>query len=146
MSVKVKYFIFAVIGIGTIGVWLPFIVAMLLDKEVPISAISINLTTFYISIYFAGCVEYVLKIIDDVENHNIKSEILNIIALILLSLGLTITTIWLYVVNNVTFSIIFASIGAVIALRIWWINNRNNPTFNERIRSEGNTIHGKNWQ
>lgn len=145
MSVQTKYFIFAIILVGTIGIWLPFIIAVPLKREVPLSAIPINLTTFYISIYFAGCVEYVLKIIDDLEVHNIKSKILNIIGLILLSLALTLTTIWLYVESKIFISTILAIIGSIIALRLWWINNTNNPTFNEKIRSEGNSIHGNNW-
>ena len=145
MSVQTKYFIFAIIVVGTIGIWLPFIIAVPLDKDVPISAIPISLTTFYISIYFAGCVEYVLKIIDDFETNNAKSKVLNIIGLILLSLVLTLTTIWLYVENEILISTILALIGVAIALRLWWINNSNNPTFNERIRGEGNSKHGKNW-
>ena len=145
MSVQTKYFIFAIILVGTIGIWLPFIIAVPFKREVPLSAIPINLTTFYISIYFAGCVEYVLKIIDDLEVHNIKSKILNIIGLILLSLALTLTTIWLYVESKIFISTILAIIGSIIALRLWWINNTNNPTFNEKIRSEGNSIHGNNW-
>jgi hypothetical protein len=145
MSVQSKYFVFAIIVVGTIGIWLPFILAIPLDKDVPVSAIPINLTTFYISIYFAGCVEYMLKILDDLEVHNIKSKVLNIIGLILLSLALTLTTIWLYVEKEIFISTVLATIGAIIALRLWWINNTNNPTFNERVRSEGNSKHGKNW-
>ena len=146
MSVKLKYFIFAIILIGSIGIWLPFILAIPLEKEAPISAIPINLTTFYISIYFAGCVDYVLRIIDDFETPNPKSKMLNIIGLILLAFALTLITICLYVENKLFYSTILASIGVVIALILWWINNSDNPTFNERIREEGKMVHGKNWK
>lgn len=145
MSIQTKYFIFAIIVVGTIGVWLPFLLAIPLNKEVPVSAIPVNLTTFYISIYFAGCVEYVLKIIDDDESDSTKSKLLNIIGLILLSFILTLTSIWLYVENEIAISTVIAMIGVVIALRLWWINNSTNPTFSEKIRNETKAIHGKDW-
>ena len=145
MSIKLKYFLFAIITIGTIGVWLPFILAIPLKKEAPISAIPINLTTFYVSIYFAGCVEYVLHIIDNFETPNKKSKILNIIILMVFSFALILSTIWLYVESKLIISTILALVGVIIALRLWWINNTDNPTFSDVIRNEERTVHGKKW-
>jgi len=145
LSIQAKYFFIAIIGVGSIGIWLPFLLALPLGKSIPPDSIPINLTTFYVSIYFGGCVDFMLKQIDDIENSNRKSTILNILALILLSFALIITTVWLSINDYITVSILLSLIGVFIALRLWWINNTENPNFDEKIRVEAEKKHGNSW-
>ena len=145
ISLKAKYFIVAIIIVGSIGIWLPFILAIPLDEEISMKSIPINLTTFYISIYFAGCVGYILNQIGESDLFKSKHKVMNMIFLILLSFALILTTLWLSVVNYVVLPIVLALIGTIIALRLWWLNNNENPTFNEKVRSEGRKTHGKTW-
>lgn len=144
-TVQMKYFIFAILIIGTIGIWLPFLLAIPLEENIPISSLPINLTTFYVSIYFAGCVESLLKIFDDLDQNSPKSKVLNTIGLMLLAFFLTISTIFFYVLDYIFISTFLATIGSLVALYLWWSNNSSNPTFNEIIRKEAKKIHGKNW-
>jgi|TARA_B110000037_G_scaffold219893_1_gene286095 predicted neutral ceramidase superfamily lipid hydrolase len=144
LSLKLRYFLFAIIVIGSIGVWLPFLLAALLDKKVELNSIPINLTTFYVSIYFAGCVDFILKKIDSVD-HKTKSHAFNMVMLIVLSIVLIIATIWTSISKYIFIATLLAACGCVIALRLWWINNTENPNFNEIIRNEGMDIHGKKW-
>lgn len=145
ISVQGKYFVIAIIIVGSIGIWLPFVLAIPLGKTVPLESISINLTTYYVSLYFAGCVDYILRKLDTIEKGGTKSTVLNMIGLILLSIALIIVTVWLSVNNYVAVPIGLALVGTVIALRLWWVNNKENPTFSDRIRTESKQIHGTNW-
>lgn len=146
LSVQAKYFWIAIVCIGSIGIWLPFLLAIPLDQTISINTIAINLTTFYISIYFSGCIDFMLKQIDNIEHGNRKSKLLNIIFLIILCFGLIISTIWLSVLNYIAVPIILSVIGSFIALRLWWITNVDNPTFEEFMRTEADNNHGQNWE
>lgn len=145
ISVQTKYFWIAIVCVGSIGVWLPFLLAIPLNQTVDINTIAINLTTFYVSIYFSGCIDFMLKQIDNIEHPNKKSNLLNIIFLIILFIGLIISTIWLSVLKHVTLPIILSVIGCIIALRLWWITNLDNPTFDEFMREKAKNNHTKNW-
>jgi uncharacterized protein YacL len=145
LSVQAKYFWIAIVCVGSIGIWLPFLLAIPLKQTVDVNTIAINLTTFYVSIYFSGCIDFMLKQIDNIEHSNTKSKLLNIIFLILLFIALIISTIWLSVLKYVTLPIILSGIGSVIALRLWWITNSDNPTFDEFMRKEAKNNHTKNW-
>ncbi|WP_405571143.1 hypothetical protein [Winogradskyella sp. Asnod2-B02-A] len=145
-SLKTNYFWVAVILIGTAGIWLPIILSLGLGEEVKIQEIPINLTTFYISIYFAGCVDSIFKNIDFLDNkYELKSKLFTIVILILLSILLIVTTIWLKIKSHFTIPLILSLIGAFIGLRLWWNNNKDNPTFSEIIRTESNETHGDGW-
>lgn len=146
LSVQAKYFWIAIVCVGSIGIWLPFLLALPLNQIVSIDTIAINLTTFYISIYFSGCIDFMLKQIDNIEHPNTKSNLLNIVFLILLCFGLIISTIWLSVLKYTALPIILSSIGSIIALRLWWITNLDNPTFDEFMRTEAKNNHAKNWE
>jgi len=145
-SLKTNYFWAAVVFIGTAGIWLPIILSLGLGEEVKILEIPINLTTFYISIYFAGCVDSIFKNIDLLDNkYELKSKLFTIVILILLSIILIVTTIWLKIKSHFALPLILSLIGAFIGLKLWWDNNKDNPTFSEIIRKESNEKHGNGW-
>ena len=145
ISVQAKYFWIAIVCVGSIGIWLPFLLALPLKQSVGVDTIAINLTTFYISIYFSGCIDFMLKQFDNIEHSNKKSKILNIIFLILVCFALIISTIWLSVLKYITIPIILSMVGCFIALRLWWITNLDNPTFDEYMRTEARNNHAQNW-
>ena len=145
LSNQTKYFLIAIIGVGSVGIWLPFLLALLFNKDFPLDSIPINLTTFYVSIYFAGCVDFILKKIDDIGASNKKSTILNIVALLLVSIALIVATILLSINNQIIIPTILSAIGTGIALRLWWVANIDNPNFDESIRDEAEKKHGNNW-
>ena len=64
MSLKTKYLIFAVLGLGSIGVWLPYILAGLLNENHDIRHLPINLTTYFLAIYIVGCLDMILQQFD----------------------------------------------------------------------------------
>lgn len=51
----------AVIFIGSIGSWLPIGVEALVDKKVTFHNILPNITTYFVSILLAGCIDYFLS-------------------------------------------------------------------------------------
>lgn len=145
ISLQTKYFLIAIITVGSIGIWLPFLLAVPLNKELDLSSIPLNLTTFYVSIYFAGCVDLILKHIDGEDKIRTKSQVLNMIFLILLSVALIITTVWTSISGQVVVPVFLASVGTIIALRLWWLSNIENPSFNDQIRKEVKIKHGNDW-
>lgn len=145
-SLKTNYFWVAVVFIGTAGVWLPVLLSLGLDEKVKVEEIPINLTTFYISIYFAGCVDSIFRNIDFLENkYELKSRLFRIVILILLSIVLVVSTVWLKIKSHFFIPLLLSLLGAFIGLRLWWNNNRENPTFSEIIRRESNQTHGGSW-
>lgn len=137
LSVLTKYFIIAIILVGSIGVWLPIILSIGLKKPLQFHEIPINLTTFYVSIYFGGCVDSILKLLDT-KKDNGKSIVLNLVGLILVSIFLVVATVWLNIEGLFWIALFLAIVGTVIALRLWWNNNVDNPLFVDirDIRSE----------
>ena len=144
ISIKAKYFTIAVVGIGSMGVWLPFLMAYVVSKDIPLDSIPVNLTTFYISIYFAGCVDYILAKFDD-TNSNGKSAFMNALGLIIFAFALIIATVWMSINGKILLPTVISAIGTIIALVLWWNNNNENPNFDERIRNEAEEKHGKKW-
>lgn len=128
LTIQTKYFLIAIVVVGSIGVWLPVVLSIALKKDIQLQELPVNLTTFYVSIYFGGCVDSILKLIDT-KKENGKSIILNLVGLILISFFLVIATIWLNIENQLVLAIILASLGTFIALKLWWVNNVDNPLF-----------------
>jgi len=128
LSVLTKYFLIAIILVGSIGVWLPIILSIGLKKPLQFQEIPINLTTFYVSIYFGGCVDSILKLLDT-KKDNGKSIVLNLVGLILISIFLVVATVWLNIEGLFWIALFLAILGTVIALKLWWDNNVDNPLF-----------------
>lgn len=128
LSVLTKYFLIAIILVGSIGVWLPVILSIGLKKPLQLQEIPINLTTFYVSIYFGGCVETILRLLDT-KKENGKSIVLNLVGLILIAIFLVMATVWLNIEGWFWIALILAVMGTVIALKLWWDNNVDNPLF-----------------
>lgn len=142
-NTQTKYFWIAIVIIGSIGIWLPF----LLGDQIEVDDISILITTYYVSIYFSGCLDNVINTIKNKtkDDKSIVKRFLDIMFLILVSIGLIIATILLNQNNYHFIAITLSMIGTVVALILWWRNNRDNETFAEIIRNESNETHGNDW-
>lgn len=139
-----KYFMLAVLFFGTSGVWGPVLLAHMRGLPIDLSTLPLNITTFYISIFFAGCMDSIISRIDEASS-DLKSHIIDVIGLIVLAIGLVISTLWMEGSGHFYLPLLFSCFGAYIALRLWWRNNRNKPTYNDLVRTEGGKTHGKNW-
>ena len=139
---QLLYFIIAILVVGSIGIWLP----PLLEGKMELKSFSINLTTFFTSIVVAGSMDFILKSIDS-EAETLKLQFLKFIGGLIASIGWIVLILVFLTINRwLVTPLIMASIGAIASLILWWHNNLDNPIFNEKIRSEGKKIHGKNWK
>jgi|GEM_PF-2516464 len=144
---KTKYFWIAVVLIGTAGIWLPIIMSLILEEPIQTKEIPINLTTFYISIYFAGCVDTIFRNIDLLENkYELKSKLVSIIGLILFFFCLIVVTIWLKIKGHFVIPLVLSFVGSLIGLKLWWNNYSDDPTYNDIIRGESKEKHGDKWK
>ena len=139
LSNQAKYFWIAIVIIGTIGIWLPIIFELAGGEPVTWFNLPLTFTTYYIAIYFSGCVDSMLKLFDEVVEEP-KSKLLNFIFMILVSIALLIFTIWLNLNDKFILPLMLSLMGTVIALKLWWENNEENPTFGEIIRSGSRSI------
>ena len=129
MNIQTKYFIGAVIIIGSIGIWLPIGVEALVDKKVTFHNIPANVTTYFVSILFAGCIDYFLGKLRELNLNGIAGMFLSLILLAIVSLTIIIGAVISNIFKYDILSLLLGFIGVVISYRIWWVANINNPNF-----------------
>lgn len=130
LTIQAKYFVIAILIVGSIGIWLPLLLSIALGQQINHYEIPINITTFYVSIYFAGCVDYIMNILDNKdEKKQGKSDFLTYLALILVAIFFVVTTVWLKLQDHFIIPLLLALLGTSIALILWWKNNVKNPLF-----------------
>lgn len=129
MSIRTKYFIIAVIIIGSIGIWLPIGLEALIEGKVTFHNVPSNVITYFVSLLFAGCIDYFLGKIRQLTVDGVISVFFNLIFIALLGLALVVGGIILYIFKYYSWSLFLGIIGVLISYRIWWIANENNPNF-----------------
>ena len=129
MTIRAKYFIIAVIIIGSIGVWLPIGLEALIERKVTFHNVPSNVITYFVSLLFAGCIDYFLGKIRQLNIDGLISVFFNLIFIALLGISLVVGGIILYIFNYDGWSLVLGIIGVLISYRIWWIANENNPNF-----------------
>jgi len=137
MSIQARYFLIAVIIIGSIGIWLPIGIEALADKKVTFHSIPPNVTTYFVTILFAGCIDYFLGRIRALNINGIASIFLNLIILAIFSFGLVVGAVILNIYKRDGYSIVLGIIGVIISFRIWWLANVNNPNFDSTSAALG---------
>ena len=145
ISLQAKYFWIAIVVIGSIGIWLPVLVGI----EIKLKEISILLTTYYVSLYFSGCLDSVLNKIgrlvntpSEVTTLELLHRFMDVIALILLSIALVVCTIFFTKNGYFIVAIILSIVGTIISLYMWWQNNNESDRFETIMRGGG---YGTNW-
>lgn len=129
MSLQTKYFIYAVIMIGSIGIWLPIGMEALIKHQVDFHNIPPNVTTYFVSILFAGCIDFFLSKIRKLNYEGIASIFMSILGIGLLGVALVTASVILNVYNCDKLALIIGLIGVVVAFRIWWLANVDNSNF-----------------
>jgi hypothetical protein len=129
LSIKSKYFLLAVVLIGSIGVWLPILVERIFLGKITISSIPQNIITYFITILFAGSIDYFFSQLKKLKLDGIASVFLDLIGLLLLSLAVVLVGVFLSVYNYTAWAILIGLFGVAVAYRIWWIANIDNPNF-----------------
>jgi predicted neutral ceramidase superfamily lipid hydrolase len=129
MSVQGKYFLIAVVFIGSAGIWLPAIIEWLVYKKITFHNIPQNVITYFVSLLFAGSIDYFLNRIRKIDIYGVADEFLNLAGLIILGAILVVGGIVINLHNYDFISLLIGSIGIALSYRIWWIANKDNPNF-----------------
>lgn len=132
---------------GSIGIWLPIGIEALIEKKVTYHNIPPNVTTYFMTILFAGCIDYFLSRIRQLNNSGIASIFMSLIMLVLVSIILVISAVISSIYGKDNLALIIALVGVILGYRIWWLANNDNQNFNpestlgdnpERTLSDGN--------
>ena len=129
--IRIKYFWLAVVGAGSAGIWLPLFIAFFKDiTKYPFTEIPPNLTTYFLGILMAGCIDQGLKLFEDEANRS-KNEFLNIIIVLCLTFILLLTSVLGSIFEHYIVASLASIGGVAFAIKVWW---------NVNIKSlEGNT-------
>ena len=117
----ILYFIVAVLIIGSIGVWLPLI----LDGR-PIDKLNLyqNISTYYIAIFVAGCIDLILLSIQKVkDSNNPVGSVLFLILLLFLSVGSIVLVSFLIHNGNEIWAKRISIFGLFAAYIMWFWSN-----------------------
>jgi predicted neutral ceramidase superfamily lipid hydrolase len=129
MNLQTKYFIIAVVIIGSTGIWLPIGLEFLINKKITFHNIPPNLTTYFVSLLFAGSIDYLLGKIRNISIEGFASLFLNIISL----LGIGLILVGGAIISNIYdydfISFLIGVIGVFVSYRVWWLANIDNPNF-----------------
>lgn len=139
MKVQTKYFLIAIVFAGSSGIWLPMIIEGLVKGTFTYHTIPQNVITYFVSLVFAGCIDLFLSKLKEISIDGILNHFLNILMLLVLSIGLVLTSIILNVNYLDNWAMFVGLIGVLISYYIWWKSNIENPNF-----SPGNAILGGN--
>ncbi len=129
MNTQTKYFLVAVVLIGSIGIWLPIGLEALVSKKVTLHNIPSNITTYFVSLLFAGCIDYFLNQIQTLNPVGATKVFFKVIGIGILGFVLVTGAVLLNVYNWDYCALLLGGIGTVIAYRVWWIANVGNPAF-----------------
>ncbi|SKA13762.1 hypothetical protein SAMN04488128_1021031 [Chitinophaga eiseniae] len=140
MSIKAKYFFIAVIIMGSIGIWLPIILEAIIEKKVTFHNVPPNVTTYFVSLLFAGCIDLILGKINKLNINGLVNVILNILFILLLGLGIVVGAILLNIYKYDFWALLLGIVGLLISYRIWWIANDGNPNFSNTAAPLGGDV------
>jgi hypothetical protein len=136
MKIYWRYFLIAIIGMGTCGIWFPFILSMYVGNLEYHDATP-NIITYFISIMFTGSIDYGLRIIKAINNKE-YSKITNILYNTITIIPITFFYTWVVVHqqlnHNYKLAFTLATIGAIISWGFWWFLNKDNPNIDPEIK------------
>lgn len=129
MGLQTKYFLIAVIGFGSIGIWLPIGIEALVDKKVTFHNIPPNVTTYFVTMIFAGCIDYFLSKLRSLSYQGLASVMFNLIGLNMACFALVVGAIILNIYSYDGLALLVGIVGVIVAYVLWWIANIGNPHF-----------------
>jgi predicted neutral ceramidase superfamily lipid hydrolase len=129
MNLQAKYFWIAIVFAGSAGIWLPLLIELVVEKKITFHNIPQNVTTYFVSLSFAGCIDLFLSKIRKIDLEGIANYFLNIIIISVISLLIVGCSVVLNIKGYDLYALIFGLIGVAISYRIWWLSNTDNPNF-----------------
>lgn len=124
------YFILVVIAFGTSGVWMPVIINRLGNKPNRLEDIYQNISTYFISIIAAGCIDLILSLINNKRVINKTGVVLLILIVLFGSLFLVGIDFYFIINGKIASAELSITIGTLIAFLLWWISNLSNDKIN----------------
>lgn len=135
--VQILYFIIAILGIGGMGVWLPYLV----DPKTDTKDFCQNGTTYFIAIIVSGCISLIAKV-SLLNTLDPASKIFKILWYLFILLG----SIFILVLNEIfmadkqkeEWAVLITIGGLLISYILWWAIN--NSKSNDNFAALGGTI------
>ncbi|MBO2012581.1 hypothetical protein [Hymenobacter negativus] len=126
---KWKYFAFAIVFIGSMGVWLPACQQHDTNGGVDLHSLPANLGTYYLPIVFAGCFDIFLSKYKKMNRDNIGNLFVNVVIVLILSVGSFLVLNRFYNKNQDYLALMVGIAGMVASWFVWWSANEGNPNF-----------------
>ena len=127
-SVQAKYFLLAIVGLGTMGIWYPLVWEWILKDDVTVSNMPQNMLTYFVSLLLCGSIEYGLRLFDN-EVKLPKSEFLNVIGWLLFALAFSTFAVILDIKGEIVWAFTLPIVGIVTAWILWWYINADSDLF-----------------
>ena len=128
-SLIIKYFLLAVVIMGSIGVWLPILLTLYSGNIIDATNVIQNIITYFVTIIFAGCIDYFFSKLKTLNKDRLAESFLNIVIIILVCFGITITGVSLNISGKTNMALLLAIIGVISSYIMWWLANRSNSHF-----------------
>ena len=115
--------------VGTLGITIPFVIDFVYKENNMFHNIPLRLTTYFISVLFAGSLDYFLRSLK--KNKGPISDFLISIALILTSIVLVVFSIIAHYNYHDGIAYFLSISGVILAWVVWWLANNDNPKFED---------------
>jgi|JI10StandDraft_1071094.scaffolds.fasta_scaffold1092141_2 hypothetical protein len=126
----ILYFFIAIVGFGSIGVWLPMLLDWFMHNSEPQVLTKAtkegtpnNIVTYFLSIFLVSLIDRILNVIDKEDYKHRKTEIIISIIILVAVAYCVLKSYKLVRMNDFDSANSYALIGAGISYLIWWIAN-----------------------
>lgn len=120
LKIKKKYFWLVIIGAGSSGIWLMFLISLFKGiGTYPIEDLPSNLTTYFLGILVSGCIEKGIKLFESESNRS-ANEFMNIIIVMCFTFLLVLFSVLSTLNDYFYLALILSSVGVYLAFRVWW--------------------------
>jgi hypothetical protein len=133
---KWKYFVFAIMFIGSMGVWLPACQEHDKNGTVDFHGLPANLGTYYLPIVFAGCFDLFLSKYKKMNRDNIGVLFINVVIVLVLSVGSFLILNRFHNRSEDGLALLTGIVGMLCSWFVWWSANEGNPNFESGGTSE----------
>jgi len=126
LTLKTKYFLIMVIIVGTMGIWLPFLVDLAFKQyNYGLREVTLNAITYCLAIIVTNFIDFTMKV---KKFRDPKVPMFHAFA----GLGIVMLFVFIAIIFNYNYpaqSFIFSLISVMITLSMWWFYNKGNETF-----------------
>jgi uncharacterized BrkB/YihY/UPF0761 family membrane protein len=127
----ILYFLIAVVGFGSIGVWLPMFIDWFANtsddsttfSETTNKSTPGNIITYFLSIFLVSLIDRILYVIDKENYKHRKTEIFISLLVIVAVIYFVLKSFKYLRMNDLESANTYALLGASVSFVIWWIAN-----------------------